>query len=66
MTGFSMALDVVFLYTAIADKSMCRDWPSKKPIIGRAGCCTRAAIDATVAPPSNVMNSRRFIGFPQR
>jgi hypothetical protein len=33
---------------------------------GIAGCCPRAVIGhATAAPPSSVMNSRRFMGLPQ-
>ena len=33
----------------------------RNPITGIAGCCARAASGhATAAPPSSVMNSRRF------
>jgi hypothetical protein len=33
----------------------------RKPTTGIAGCCARAASGHAVAPPSSVMNSRRFI-----
>ena len=38
----------------------------KNPITGIAACCARAASGhATAAPPSSVMNSRRFMcGWP--
>jgi len=39
---------------------------SSDPINGIAGCCARPASGHTAAPPSSVMNSRRFIGLPQR
>src|SRR6516164_636732 len=36
----------------------------KKPTTGIAGCCARAPIGhAAAVPPSNVMNSRRFMNF---
>src|SRR5262249_28792840 len=36
--------------------------PVRNPITGIAGCCARAASGhAATAPPSRVMNSRRFI-----
>ena len=39
----------------------------RKPITGIAGCCARAASGhAAAAPPSSVMNSRRFIRSPRR
>ena len=33
----------------------------RKPIIGIAGCYVRAASGQVAAPPSSVMNSRRFM-----
>jgi hypothetical protein len=36
------------------------DAPLRKPITG-SRCCARAASGHTAAPPSNAMNSRRFI-----
>ena len=39
----------------------------RNPITGIAGCCARAASGhAAAAPPSSVMNSRRFIRSPRR
>ena len=39
----------------------------KKPTNATAGCCARAASGhAAAAPPSSVMNSRRFIRSPRR
>ena len=39
----------------------------RNPITGSASCCARAASGhATAAPPSSVMNSRRFIQSPRR
>ena len=35
--------------------------PLRKPITGIAGCCARAASGHAAAPPSSVMNSRRFM-----
>src|SRR5262249_26777017 len=36
-------------------------------LMGRSGCCARAASGhAAAAPPSSVMNSRRFIRSPRR
>ena len=35
-------------------------------ITGIAGCCARAASGHAAAPPSNVMNSRRFTRSPRR
>jgi len=32
----------------------------------KAGCCARAATGHAAAPPSSVMNSRRFIRLPHR
>ena len=41
--------------------------PSRTPTTGTAGCCDRAARGhATVAPPRNVMNCRRFTRSPRR
>jgi hypothetical protein len=42
----------------------------RKPIVGIAGCCARAARgqqaeDAAAAPPSSEMNSRRLMCRPQ-
>jgi uncharacterized protein YchJ len=38
------------------------DWAFRNPITGVAGCCARAASgQAAAAPPSSVMNARRFI-----
>ena len=43
------------------------DVASRNPITGIAGCCARAASGhAAAAPPSSVMNSRRFIRSPRR
>jgi len=43
------------------------DTPPRNPITGIAGCCARAASGhVTAAPPSSVMNSRRFIRSPHR
>ena len=43
------------------------DWLLRNPITGIAGCCARAASGhAAAAPPSSVMNSRRFIRSPRR
>jgi hypothetical protein len=41
---------------------------TRKPMVGRFdGCCARAAIGhVAAAPPSSVMNSRRFIRSPRR
>src|SRR5262249_51550158 len=36
------------------------DPPLRNPIIGIAVCCARAASGHAAAPPSSVMNSRRF------
>jgi hypothetical protein len=33
----------------------------KNPITGMDGCCARAASDHATAPPTSVMNARRFI-----
>src|SRR5262249_24338988 len=38
----------------------------RKPTTGIAACCARAARGHDAAPPSNVMNSRRFIRSPRR
>ena len=40
--------------------------PPRNPMVGNfPTCCARAAIGhATAAPPSRVMNSRRFMGSP--
>src|SRR5262245_7278962 len=38
----------------------------KNPIVGSFACCARAASGHAVAPPSRVMNSRRFIQLPRR
>ena len=41
--------------------------PLRNPITGIAGCCARAASGhAAAAPPSSVMNERRFIQSPRR
>ena len=40
--------------------------PLRKPITGIAGCCARAASGHAAAPPSSVMNSRRFTRSPRR
>jgi hypothetical protein len=38
----------------------------KNPMVGSfPGCCARAAIGHAIAPPSTVMNSRRFIAPPR-
>ena len=37
-----------------------------KPITGMAACCARAATGHAAAPPSRVMNLRRFIRSPRR
>ena len=42
------------------------DAPLRNPITGIAGCCARAASGHAAAPPSSVMNSRRFIRSPRR
>src|SRR5262249_21101505 len=42
------------------------DTPLRNPITGIAGCCARAASGHAAAPPSSVMNSRRFIRGPRR
>jgi hypothetical protein len=31
----------------------------------RSRCCARAASGHAAAPPSSVMNARRFIGYPE-
>jgi hypothetical protein len=36
------------------------DAKPKYPITGIAGCCARAASGHVAAPPTSVMNSRRF------
>jgi hypothetical protein len=36
------------------------------PIVGSFGCCAGAACGHAAAPPSNVMNSRRFTRSPRR
>jgi len=38
----------------------------RNPIIGIAGCCARAVSGHAPAPPSSVMNSRRFIASVSR
>jgi hypothetical protein len=41
--------------------------PLRNPTIDTDGCCARAASgQAATAPPSSVMNSRRFIQSPRR
>ena len=40
-------------------------WPWRNPTTGR-GCCARAVSGHAAAPPSSVMNSRRFIRSPRR
>ena len=55
--------------TAVAASSIFMDHLPEitKPITGIAGCCARAASGhAAAAPPSRVMNSRRFIRSPRR
>jgi len=37
---------------------------SRNPITGKIGCCARAASGHVAAPPSSVMNSRRFTALP--
>src|SRR5262245_56018712 len=39
---------------------------ARKPTTGIAACCARAAIGHAAAPPSNVMNSRRFTASASR
>jgi hypothetical protein len=60
LDGHILALDIArFLETLV--KPLSGDKVDMKPITGIAGCCARAASGhAAAAPPSSVMNSRRF------
>ena len=52
---------------ARAARTRSAEAPLRNPITGIAGCCARAASGhAAAAPPSSVMNSRRFIRSPRR
>ena len=62
-----LALDIAGVLQALAKcaqtvRDGSGDVGSRNPITGIAGCCARAASGhAAAAPPSSVMNSRRFI-----
>src|SRR5262245_5911297 len=51
---------------ATRDADASREPGLTRPMTGTAGCCARAATGHAAAPPSSVMNSRRFIRSPRR
>ena len=48
------------------ERIRCSDPACRNPITGIAGCCARAASGHAAAPPSSVMNSRRFTADASR
>src|SRR5262249_55207228 len=67
-----LALDIAAVLEALAEcahtvRKRVGDVPPRNPITGMAGCCARAASGhAAAAPPSSVMNVRRFTRSPRR
>ena len=62
------AFDVTGVFQRVAEcrhQVRVKDWPSRNPITGIAGCGARAA-SGQAAAPSSVMNCRRFIRSPRR
>src|SRR5262249_7679559 len=60
------ALDMTRVFQALAKSAQALRVPVRRPITGTAACCARASNGHGIAPPSSVMNSRRFMRSPRR